>query len=216
MRSISHGLPRQPRRDRHFAAMPYQEVPAFIAQLRAADPSFGRMAVEAAILTAARSGEVRGARWEEIDFEARQWTIPAGRMKAGKAHAVPLSDAAVAVFERAAELRRAGCDFVFQGLSPKRPMSDMTLLKVLRDAGLSVTVHGFRSSFRDWAADETAFAAEIAEAALAHAVPDRVVAAYRRTDFLEKRRALMAAWADYLTAAPARVVKFPAGRARIK
>jgi integrase len=214
IRSISRALPRQPRKDGHFAAMPYQEVPAFLKALRCAEPSFGRMAVEAAVLTATRSGEVRGARWSEVDLEAALWTIPAARMKGGKAHAVPLSEPAIEVFRRATELRRAGCDFIFQGMSAKRPMSDMTMLKVLRDMDLSVTVHGFRSSFRDWVAEETAFPAEVAEAALAHAVPDRVVAAYRRTDFLEKRRQLMTAWADYLADAPADVIKFPGRRVR--
>lgn len=214
MRSLSRGLPRQPRKDGHFEAMPYPEVPTFLSQLRASEPTFGRMAVEAAILTAARSGEIRGARWEEIDLDAATWTVPAERMKGGKAHKVPLSPAALAVFERAEALRRVGCDFIFQGLGRRRPMSDMTLLKVLRDMDLRVTVHGFRSSFRDWAAEETAFPGEVAEAALAHAIPNKVEAAYRRTDFFEKRRQLMDAWASYLDGTPAEVLAFPSRSAR--
>lgn len=214
MRSIGKGLPRQPRKDGHHAAMPYAAVPAFLASLRGAEDTMGRLALQATILTATRSGETRGATWEEIDFEAATWTIPAKRMKAGRVHIVPLSASAVEVFRRAEALRSVRSNLVFPGADPRRPLSDMTLLKVLRDLDLPYTVHGFRSSFRDWAAEETTVPAEIAEAALAHAVPDRVVAAYRRTDFLKKRRALMSAWAGYLNGAPADVIPFPVRKGR--
>lgn len=183
LRSLSKGLPRQPKKDGHFAAMPYDDVPNFITQLRERS-SPGRLALEALILTAARSGEVRLARWSEVDLDNALWSIPAERMKMGKAHAVPLSAAALDVFRRASALKLPCSDLVFPGQKPTRPMSDMTLLKVLRDVGLPFTVHGFRSAFRDWAAEQTEFPGEVAEAALAHSVSNRVEAAYRRTDYL--------------------------------
>jgi len=127
-------------------------------------------------------------------------------MKAGKAHVVPLSPAAVDVFNRAAALRTEGSDLVFYGLKRGRSLSDMTLLKVLRDSGEPFTVHGFRSAFRDWVAEQTSFAGEVAEAALAHAIPNKVEAAYKRTDFLQKRRKLMEAWAAYCEPRAARNV----------
>lgn len=195
LRSIARGLPRQPKGRKHFAAMPYSEVPAFLERLRTAEPTVGRMALELLVLTATRSGEVRGATWEEVDLSKSLWTIPAGRMKAGKEHVIPLTLDAVAIFERAKKLKQRQTGIIFPGR--KGPVSDMTLTKVVRDMGLSVTVHGFRSSFRDWVAEKTEFPGEVAEAALAHAIPNRVEAAYRRTDFLQKRQQLMATWAVY-------------------
>ena len=197
MRSLSKGLPRQPRKgDRHHAALPYTELPAFLSKLRER-VSVGRLALEAALLTAARSGEVRGATWSEVDLDAAIWTIPAGRMKAGKPHVVPLSAPALDVFRRAVQRRQADSDLVFPGIRSRKPLSDMTLLKVLRDMDAGVTVHGFRSSFRDWVAEATNTPGEVAEAALAHTVPSAVERAYKRTDFFEKRRKLMDAWAAY-------------------
>ena len=195
-RSIDRGLPRQPKKAGHHAAMPYAEVNDFISKLRVRE-SWGRLALEATILTAARSGEIRGATWEEVDLEKGLWTIPAKRMKAGREHVVPLSPAALRLFKRAEELRTEGSRFVFHGIKRDKPMSDMTLLKVLRDMDLSVTVHGFRSTFRDWVSEETQFQGELAEAALAHGVKDKTEAAYRRGNLLEKRRALMDAWAAF-------------------
>lgn len=197
MASVNKALPKQPKRTGHHAAMPHGEVPAFIARLRAGK-TMGRLAMEALILTAARSGEVRGATWDEVDIESATWTIPAARMKAGKAHTVPLSPEALAVFRKAGAVRLKTSNLIFHS-SKGKSLSDMTLLKIMRDAELPFTVHGFRSSFRDWVAEETAFPGEIAEAALAHAIPNRIEAAYRRTDFLEKRRKLMAAWGSYCT-----------------
>ena len=168
--------------------------------------------MEALILTAARSGEIRGAAWSELDLDAATWTIPASRMKGGKVHVVPLSPAAVAVFRIAAEFRSATDDLVFHGLKRGKPLSDMTLLKVLRDMGELYTVHGFRSAFRDWVAEETNVPGEIAEAALAHASPNRVEAAYRRTDYLEKRRKLMEAWAKYCTGAGKNIVRLASAK----
>jgi integrase len=196
MRSLSKGLPRQPKKTGHHAAMPFADVPAFLTRLRERE-TWGRLALEAAILTAARSGEIRGAKWIEVDLKNALWTLPADRMKAGKEHVVPLSPAAIRVFRRAYELRTEGCPFVFHGSKRDKPMSDMTLMKVLRDMGESVTAHGFRSSFRDWVSEDTQFSGDLAEAALAHAIPNKVEAAYRRGNLLEKRRGLMDAWGSY-------------------
>lgn len=198
MRSLSKGLPRQPRKDGHFAAMPFTDVPKLIARLRERS-SVGRLAMEALILTAARSGEIRGATWNEIDLEAGMWTVPAERMKMGRVHHVPLAPEAVDVFRRAEALGVPCSDLVFPGQRLKNQLSDMTLLKVMRDMETGVTVHGFRSAFRDWVAEETSYPGEVAEAALAHAIPNKVEAAYRRTDFLEKRRSLMREWAAFCT-----------------
>lgn len=195
-RSLSRGLPRQPRKDGHFAAMPWPEIPAFIQRLRER-VSVGRVALEALILTAARSGEIRGATWDEVDLEAGLWSVPAERMKMGRPHHVPLAPETIETFRRAEAFRAPCTDLVFPGQQLKRPLSDMTLTKALRDFGLEVTVHGFRSAFRDWVAEETNYPGEVAEAALAHTVANKVEAAYRRTDYLEKRRALMREWAAF-------------------
>jgi integrase len=197
MRSLAKGLPRQPRKDGHFAAMDYADVPQFLTDLAERKLSISRLALELLILTAARSGEVRGARWNELNDDLTVWTIPAERMKAGKAHAIPLSRQATDIFRQASKFRMACTDLVFPGQKPKNPMSDMTLLQLVRGMDVPVTVHGFRSSFRDWVADKTDFPREVAEAALAHALENKVEAAYRRTDFFEKRCSLMAAWANY-------------------
>lgn len=157
--------------------------------------SLGRLALRFAILTACRSGEVRGATWSEIDLKQRTWTIPATRMKAGKEHVVPLSVAALKILRAAEPFRgRTKDSFVFPG-KPGKPLSDMTLTKVLRDLGyVSITVHGFRSSFRDWAAEQTSTPGDVVEAALAHTIRNKVEAAYRRTNYVEKRRVLMNEW----------------------
>jgi integrase len=196
LRALSKGLPRQPKKDAHFAAMGYADVPRFLARLRERE-SIGRLALEALILTAARSGEIRFALWSEVDLETALWWIPAERMKMGRPHVVPLSPQVIGVFERAEKFTAPGIDLIFPGQKSKKPMSDMTLLKILRDMNAGVTVHGFRSAFRDWVADQTNYPGEVAEAALAHAIPNKVEAAYRRTDFLAKRRDLMRDWADY-------------------
>ena len=199
MRSLTKGLARQPKKDGHHAAMAFADVPAFLTRLRERE-SFGRLALEAAILTAARSGEIRGATWSEVDLEKGLWTIPASRMKAGREHVVPLSPAANRVFQRSHARRTDSSSFVFPGSTRDKPMSDMTLMKVLRDMGESVTAHGFRSSFRDWVSEDTQFSGDLAEAALAHAIPNKVEAAYRRGNLLEKRRGLMDAWGSFVTA----------------
>ena len=200
MRSLAKGLPRQPKKNGHFAALPYTQVPALIARLRERS-SIGRVALEALILTAARSGEVRGATWDELDLEAGLWSVPAERMKMARPHHVPLAPQAADAFERAKAFSAPCTALVFPGQKLTRPLSDMTLLKVMRDMETGVTVHGFRSAFRDWVAEETNTPGEVAEAALAHAVSNKVEAAYRRTDYLEKRRVLMRQWADFCTGA---------------
>jgi integrase len=194
------GLPRQVKERENRKAMPYVAVPAFLTALRR-KPSFGRMALELLVLTGVRSQEVRLATWTEFDLEARLWTIPADHMKRGKAHIVPLSDAVLAVLAKAEALKLAGSNQVFPGNNGK-PMSDMTLLKVLRDMSEPYHVHGFRSSFTDWAANE-GFPDAVVEAALAHKTPDAVQAAYRRTTYLGTsdqpgaRVKLMQAWGLY-------------------
>lgn len=204
--AIDKSLPRQKRAGNHHAALPYVDVPAVVAKLRSRT-SVGRLALEALILTAARSGEIRGATWSEIDLEGALWTIPAKRMKAGKEHVIPLSTAAVAAFKRAKALCTGNNDLVFQGQKHNRPVSDMTLTKVLRDMDLAATPHGFRSSFKDWASETTHFANELSEAALAHAIPNKTEAAYRRGNLLEKRRIMMAAWGDYCEGGSDNVIK---------
>lgn len=188
---------RQPKRG-SFAAMPYKDLPAFMAKLRGSDVSVGKLALQFLILTAARSGEVRGATWSELDLEAAEWRNPADRMKAGKLHIVPLVPAAIDILKEMQGLFTTGPDdLVFPGM--KGPMSDATMAKVLRvHGGEAFTVHGFRSAFRDWAAD-TGFADAWAEAAIAHANPNKTESAYRRTTYFEQRRdRLMPAWADFL------------------
>lgn len=179
----------------HHPAMPYAEVPAFMARLRESTGLAAR-ALELTILTACRSSEVRMAEWSEFDLANRVWTIPAERMKARKAHRVPLTGAAMAILKPLHEGRINA--FVFPGQKPDRPLSEMSLeMQMRRMKAKPHTVHGFRSSFRDWAGDETSFPREIAEAALAHKVSNDVELAYRRSDALDKRRRLMEAWAAY-------------------
>jgi integrase len=194
---LDHLLPAKSkvRQVKHHAALPYGQIGAFMAGLRD-QPGGAARAFEFLILSATRSGETLGAIWNEFDLAARLWTIPAGRMKAGREHRVPLSAAALAVIEGVREVRQG--DFVFPGARQGRPLSEMALLMLLRRMGFGhITVHGFRSAFRDWAAERTNFPREVAEMAFAHAIEDKVEAAYRRGDLLEKRRRLMSAWAEF-------------------
>lgn len=193
---LDHLLPRQSKLSRgHHAAMPYQEVPAFVLSLRAREAIAAR-ALEFCILTAARSGEVLGALWSEIDLETAVWTIPAERMKAGRAHQVPLSESALKILK---DLKALGStDFVFPGQKPNKPLSSMAMEMILRRMNIkNATIHGFRSSFRDWAGDTTLFSREVAEQALAHIVGNKVEQAYRRGNALEQRRKLMQSWSNY-------------------
>jgi integrase len=200
-------LPKRQRLTRgHHAAMGYAEVPVFVKDLRARQSTAAR-ALEFALLTAARSGEVLGLRWLEIDLDRAVWTVPATRMKAGREHRVPLSRPALKVLKAVCD----GCDgeFVFPGQKPGKPLSVMALEMVLRRMKIEgVTVHGFRSAFRDWAAERTNFTNEVCEAALAHVIENKAEAAYRRGDLFDKRRKLMEAWASYCTAPAGKVIEF--------
>lgn len=179
----------------HHAAMPYSSVPAFVSRLQAS-PTISNLALEFAILSGARSGETLGARWEEMDLALEIWTIPGARMKAGREHRVPISPRMKTILEILQPLRTG--EFVFPGRIAGKPLSGMAMEMVLRRMKITdATVHGFRSSFRDWVGEETDFAREIAEAALAHIVGSAVERAYRRGDALEKRRELMCAWATF-------------------
>ena len=174
--------------------MPYREIGTLMAKLRAEATASAR-ALELLVLTATRVGEALGARWEEIDLDERMWTIPASRMKSGREHRIPLSARAIAILKEMAEIRRS--EFVFPGAKQGRPLTRNVFDALFPRLELTVTPHGFRSSFRDWAAETTNFPREAAELALAHAVGDSVERAYQRGDLLEKRRKLMEAWAAY-------------------
>ncbi|MDR7034469.1 integrase [Mesorhizobium sp. BE184] len=179
----------------HHAAMPYAEVPAFIARLQGAEAMAAR-GLEFLILNAARSGEVMGAKWPEIDLDAAVWTVPAERMKAGKEHRVPLTPRSAEILKALKEARVS--DYVFPGEKKDAPLSTMAFPMLMRRMKVDqYTAHGFRSAFRDWAGDETSFPRELAEAALAHRVGDETERAYRRSDALARRRKLMVAWSDY-------------------
>jgi integrase len=178
----------------HHAALPYSDIPEFIAALRVRQAVAAR-ALEFAILTASRSGEVLNARWSEIDLDARVWLVPAERMKAGRQHRVPLSNAASDLLNELGAEGRS--EFVFPGAVNQRPLSSMAFSMILRRMKVPVTAHGFRSSFRDWAAEQTQHANEVAEMALAHVIRNASEAAYRRGDLLDKRRSLMEDWATF-------------------
>jgi integrase len=178
--------------------MPYDDVSAFIAKLRKREAS-AALALELCILTAARSGEILGMRWSEIDLDKKIWTVPANRMKAGREHRVPLSPRAVAILRRLEKVSKG--EFVFPGQARNKPLSNMAMEMVLRRMNIpDATVHGFRSSFRDWAGNVSSFPREITETALAHVIGDKAEQAYRRSDALDKRRKLMEAWAAYCEA----------------
>ena len=204
-------MPSKVKKSEHHAALPAADVGAFMARLREVE-GMGARALEFVILTAARSGEVRGAMWAEIDLRAKVWTVPADRMKAGREHRVPLSDAALALLK--ALPRVDGGELVF----PSRKggaLSDMTLTAVTRRMNVDAVPHGFRSTFRDWAAERTNYPRDVAEMALAHAIENKVEAAYRRGDLFEKRRLMMADWAAFLARIeqPAEVVDLASKRA---
>ena len=196
---VAQILPARTRLSRgHHKALSYGDVPAFLASLRDRE-AMAALALEFAILTAARTGEVLGAAWGEVDLAKAVWTIPAARMKAGKEHRVPLSPRAVEILETSKQL---GGDWLFAGkaeapgeMRPK--LSGMAMNMLLRRMKVDATVHGFRSAFRDWAAESTSYAHEVAEMALAHSIENKAEAAYRRGDLFEKRRRLMADWAAY-------------------
>jgi len=187
-------LPARKRLSRgHHAALPWPDVPEFVADLRQRN-AMSALCLEFVILTAARTGEAIGAKWDEIAGDV--WTVPAGRMKTKRPHRVPLSPRALVILDT---IRPIGGQWVFPGSKPDRPLSSMAMLKLVRQRG--ITVHGFRSSFRDWAAEATSFPGEVVEMCLAHTIASRVEAAYRRGDMLERRREVMLAWERYVCGA---------------
>lgn len=180
---------------RHHPALPFAEIHDFVVQLRALD-GVGARALEFVILNAARTNEAIGARWDEIDLKNALWSIPGERMKAGRDHTVPLTPRAATILR---EMRRLGGNWCFPGLRDGKPISNMAMLETLKRMGRSdLTVHGFRSTFRDWCAEQTSYPQHVAEMALAHQIRNAAEAAYRRGDLLEKRRRLMADWAKYI------------------
>ena len=180
---------------RHHPAMPYAEVPSFMAELRKDHDGLSSLALELTILTALRTKEAIGAQWREFDFERCVWTVPDVRMKGGRTHRVPLSQSAAALVKRVPRI--AGSPYLFPGMRQNQYLSNAAMHELLKGIRPGLTVHGFRSSFRDWVAAETNYAGEIAEAALAHVLGDKAEAAYLRSDTLEKRRALMEDWGRY-------------------
>jgi integrase len=194
-------LAKRPKGREHRHAISYAVLPTFMDELRSKEGESAR-ALELTILCASRTGEVIGARWPEIDIALRLWTIPPARMKSGREHRVPLSNRALEII---GEQRRDG-KFVFAGRKAGSPLSNMSMLELMRDMrGKGATVHGFRSTFRDWAAEQTSYPNELCEIALAHVVSDKTEAAYRRGDMMEKRRRLMADWATYCEQKPATI-----------
>ena len=204
---ITKVLPKQRAAKGHHAALPYRELPAFVQTLREADAGeVVKLAFEFTILCAARTSETLNATWAELDVEAKIWTIPGRRMKAGVEHRVPLSPRCIKVLERAKALSDGG-PYVFPGRSPKKPLSNMVFLMALRRMERrDMTAHGFRSTFRDWAAERTNVPRAVCEAALAHTLRDKTEAAYHRTDLFDRRRDLMGSWSRFATSKPADVV----------
>ena len=211
---LEHALPARSKiaKVEHHAALPYAEIGAFVAKLRG-DSGVAAACLQFITLTAARLDEARSSTWDEIDLANRIWVVPARRMKADKEHRVPLSDGTVAILEQMQVIRQS--DYVFPGRLEGRPIGDNTIWRLAKEAaGSDITIHGLRSSFRDWAAERTSFPREVAELALAHSIPNAVEAAYRRGDLFEKRRRLMDAWAAFCAkpAAPAGEVVAIRGR----
>ncbi|WP_413875822.1 tyrosine-type recombinase/integrase [Albidovulum sp.] len=207
LEGISRALPKQQARVKHYPALPYDKLPDLMDEIEGVS-GYGALALRFTILTAARSGETRGATWDEIDMAAATWTIPAERMKAQVLHRVPLSPEAIEVLKATPKIE--GERLVFPSSKRGTPLSDMTLSAVLKRLGDGptltevghVVVHGFRSCFRDWAEEQTSTPHEVKEAALAHAVANKVEAAYRRTDLFDKRRGLMESWGRFATGKP--------------
>lgn len=205
--NINQALPKVGKRQAHRKALPYSEVAGCIEAVRNSGAGQAtKLALEFLVLTASRSGEVREARWEEVDLATAVWLIPAERMKMKRPHRVPLPPRAVAILEEAKAIAD-GAGYIFPGTKRGRPLSDMTLSKLVKELGFRADVHGFRTSFRTWAQERTKFPREVAEAALAHAIGGAVEQAYARSDVFEKRRRLMEAWASFLNQPSADIVR---------
>jgi len=201
-------LPKQSKTKKHHPSLPWQQVPDFISNMEDVLGSGEnvRLGIELIILTAARTGEVRQMCWNDIGLEGKCWTVPASKMKTGIEHRVPLSARAVDILARMAELKRTTdmAAHVFEGSRWGQPLSQMTFPTAIRRAGLPITLHGFRASFRNWCSEANSTPREIAEACLSHSVRNQTEAAYATTDHLERRRAVMDAWALFCTGADAR------------
>lgn len=213
---ITRSLPQSKdiKKSKHFASCPYTNVHDVLQAIgQSGAGATVKLAIEFIVLTAARSGEVRGARWEEIDFEGKRWIIPAERMKAGREHRVPLSPRAIEILNAQRVSASDESKLIFAS-ERKKAFSDMTFTMQLRRMGFDFTIHGFRSTFRDWSAEQTAFPREVCEAALAHSTKDATEAAYFRSDLFEKRRQLMDAWATYCATekSAAQIVSIGEGR----
>ena len=188
-------------------ALPYEDVAHCLDVVRGTDGGkTTKLAIEFLVLTAARSGEVINAAWPEVDLKAATWTIPAERMKAGKEHRVPLSRQAIDILKQASDLSD-GSDWVFPSVRGNKPLSDATLRKLIRENGFQVDIHGFRTSFRTWAQEQSNLPSEVVERALAHTIRNKAEAAYARSDLFEKRRKLMEAWANYLVLRSNKIVQ---------
>ncbi len=199
--SISKALPKHDRsKVKHQKALPYSAVALSIEKVRGSNASLSsKLALEFLVLTATRSGETRGAVWTEIDIDKAEWVIPSERMKAKRPHRVPLSRRCLDILAQANSLKSNQSEYIFPGSIVGKPLSDMTLSKLLRELSIDAVPHGFRSSFRDWAGEQTTFPREVCEFALAHVIKDKAEAAYARSDLFEKRRKLMDAWSTYIS-----------------
>lgn len=195
---VENGLPKQAVKQIHHKAMPYDDVPQFVKRLRASntDGEIARLALEFLILTASRTSEVLKAEWPELEAADQIWTVPASRMKAGKDHRIPMGERCIEILRRAKMLGGSG-KFLFPGRSGDKPMSNMVFLTMLRRMNVPYTTHGFRSSFRDWVGETTSYPSDLAEMALAHTIENKVEAAYRRGDLLDRRRKVMEDWSDF-------------------
>ena len=205
--AIAQALPKQTKAVKHRRALPYDEVAGCLEAVRASGATKAtKLALELVVLTACRSGEARLADWSEFDLGKREWTIPGDRMKAGKEHRVPLSPRAIKVLE-AAKALGDGTGLVFPGTQPGKPLSDMTLSKLVKDLGYDADVHGFRTSFKTWCQERTNMPREVSEAALAHTIQNKAEAAYARSDLLEKRRKLMELWTTFIVRPNASILR---------
>lgn len=206
-------LPKQPTSQKHHAALPYAKVPGFITSLRQSENlgEIAKLAFEFLILTVTRTSEALGAKWDEIDTHEGVWTIPGSRMKAKREHRIPLTPHSLELLKKAKALA-GGSPYLFPGRDENKPLSNMVFLMALRRMKVEATAHGFRSSFRDWAAERTNVPREVCEAALAHALKDKTEAAYNRTDLFEKRHKLMAMWCAFATSSHGEVIQLESAR----
>ena len=210
--ALNQVLPKPNRKPKHRASLPYTDVADCLNVIKNSDAMLStKLAIELLVLTATRSGEVRLADWSEVDLDAKTWTIPAERMKMKEEHIIPLSDRALHVLQQANALGDDG--LIFPGMRSGRPMSDMTMSKLVKELGYPVDIHGFRTSFRTWVQEQTNTAHEVAERALAHKTTNKVEAAYARSDLFEKRRKLMDAWASYLNNDDSQIIRLQTNEA---